>query len=60
MGCSSDFVQYVVGQCSGAGDVAVRKMMEDYLAALINTTVPALRLKQEHHMAYHMGAPSFI
>ena len=30
MACSSDFVQYVVDQCSGAGEIAVRKMMGDY------------------------------
>ena len=30
MACSSDFVQYIVDQCSGAGDIAVRKMMGDY------------------------------
>lgn len=30
MACNSDFVQYVVDQCSGAGEIAVRKMMGDY------------------------------
>lgn len=30
MACNSDFVQYIVDQCSGAGDIAVRKMMGDY------------------------------
>ena len=30
MACSSDFVQYIVDQCSGAGEIAVRKMMGDY------------------------------
>ena len=30
MACSSDFVQYVVDQCSGAGEIAVKKMMGDY------------------------------
>ena len=53
MACSSDFVQYIVDQCSGAGEIAARKMMgdyfyvsdvndKDYLTALINTTIPAL------------------
>lgn len=30
MACSSDFVQYIVDQCSGAGEIAVKKMMGDY------------------------------
>lgn len=30
MASSSDFVQYIVDQCSGAGEIAVRKMMGDY------------------------------
>ncbi len=30
MACNSDFVQYVVDQCSGAGEIAVKKMMGDY------------------------------
>ena len=30
MACNTDFVQYIVDQCSGAGDIAVRKMMGDY------------------------------
>ena len=30
MACNSDFVQYVIDQCSGAGEIAVRKMMGDY------------------------------
>ena len=30
MACSSDFVQYIIDQCSGAGEIAVRKMMGDY------------------------------
>ena len=30
MACNSDFVQYIVDQCSGAGEIAVRKMMGDY------------------------------
>jgi TfoX/Sxy family transcriptional regulator of competence genes len=30
MACSSDFVQYIADQCSGAGEIAVRKMMGDY------------------------------
>lgn len=30
MACNSDFVQYVIDQCSGAGEIAARKMMGDY------------------------------
>jgi len=30
MACSPDFVQYIVDQCSGAGEIAVKKMMGDY------------------------------
>ena len=30
MACNADFVQYVVDQCSGAGEIAVKKMMGDY------------------------------
>lgn len=30
MACSSDFVQYIVDQCSGAGVITVKKMMGDY------------------------------
>jgi len=30
MASNSDFVQYVVDQCSGAGEILVRKMMGDY------------------------------
>ena len=30
MACNADFVQYIVDQCSGAGQIAVRKMMGDY------------------------------
>ena len=30
MACSSDFVQYIIDQCSGAGEIAVKKMMGDY------------------------------
>lgn len=30
MASSPDFVQYVVDQCSGAGEITVRKMMGDY------------------------------
>lgn len=30
MACNADFVQYIVDQCSGAGDISVRKMMGDY------------------------------
>ena len=30
MACNSEFVQYVIDQCSGAGEIATRKMMGDY------------------------------
>jgi TfoX/Sxy family transcriptional regulator of competence genes len=30
MACSADFVQFIVDQCSGAGEISVRKMMGDY------------------------------
>ena len=30
MSCSPDFVQYIVDQNSGAGEITVRKMMGDY------------------------------
>ena len=30
MACNTDFVLYVVDQCSGAGEISVRKMMGDY------------------------------
>ena len=30
MASTSDFVQYIVDQCSGAGEVTVRKMFGDY------------------------------
>ena len=30
MACNSEFVQYVIEQCSGAGEIAVRKIMGDY------------------------------
>ena len=30
MASNPDFVQYIVDQCSGAGEIAVRKMMGDY------------------------------
>lgn len=30
MSCNSDFVQYIVDQCSGVGEIAVKKMMGDY------------------------------
>lgn len=32
MACSPDFVQYIIDQCSGAGEVTVKKMMGDYCA----------------------------
>ena len=30
MACSSDFVDFIVDQCVGAGEISVRKMMGDY------------------------------
>ena len=30
MACSYDFVQYIIDQCSGAGEIDVKKMMGDY------------------------------
>ena len=30
MACNPDFVQYVIDQCSDAGEIAVKKMMGDY------------------------------
>ena len=30
MASNADFVQYIMDQCSGAGDIAVKKMMGDY------------------------------
>lgn len=30
MACSEDFVQYIVEQCAGAGEIVARKMMGDY------------------------------
>ena len=30
MACNLDIVQYVIDQCSGAGEIATRKMMGDY------------------------------
>ena len=30
MACNPDFVQYILDQCSGAGEIAVKKMMGDY------------------------------
>lgn len=30
MACKADFVQYIVDQCSDAGDISARKMMGDY------------------------------
>ncbi len=52
MACNPDFVQYIIDQCSGAGEIAVKKMMGDYCAycdgvlfgrmtALIKATIPA-------------------
>ncbi|MBR5041890.1 MAG: TfoX/Sxy family protein, partial [Bacteroidales bacterium] len=30
MACNADLVQYIADQCSGAGEIAVKKMMGDY------------------------------
>ena len=32
MACNPDFVQYIIDQCSSAGEIAVKKMMGDYCA----------------------------
>lgn len=29
MACNADFVQYIVDQCTGAGDITALKMMGD-------------------------------
>lgn len=53
MACNPDFIQYIIDQCSGAGEIAVKKMMGDYfyisdvddreyLTSLIKATIPAL------------------
>ena len=30
MACNTDFVQYIIDQCSGAGEIVVKKMMGDW------------------------------
>lgn len=30
MACSQDFIQYIIDQCSGAGEIAAKKMMGDW------------------------------
>ena len=30
MACNTDFVQYIVDQCAGAGEITVKKMFGDY------------------------------
>ena len=32
MASNAEFVQYIIDQCSGAGEIAVKKMMGDYCA----------------------------
>lgn len=32
MACNQDVIQYIVDQCSGAGEISVKKMMGDYCA----------------------------
>lgn len=32
MACNQDFIQYVIDQCSGSGEISVKKMMGDYCA----------------------------
>ena len=32
MACNPDFVQFIIDQCSGAGEIAVKKMMGDWCA----------------------------
>ncbi len=31
MACNADFVQFIVDRCSGAGEIAVKKMMGDHI-----------------------------
>ena len=33
MACNPDFVQYIVDQCSGAGEIAVKKMMGELISS---------------------------
>ncbi len=30
MACTQDFIQYIIDQCSGAGEIAAKKMMGDW------------------------------
>lgn len=39
MASNPDFVQYIVDQCSGAGDIVVRKMFGDYCVYCNGKTV---------------------
>lgn len=32
MACNPDFVQFIIDQCSDAGEIAVKKMMGDWCA----------------------------
>ncbi len=41
MACNPDFVQFIIDQCSGAGEIADVEA-RDYLASLIRATLPAL------------------
>ena len=45
MASNADFVRYIEDQCSGAGDITVKKMMGDYCIycdGIIKATIPAL------------------
>lgn len=40
MACNADFVQFIVDQCSGAGEIAVKKMMRAAKTPLNAAIVP--------------------
>ena len=44
MACNLDFIQYIVDQCSGAGDYFYITDVDDrdYLVDVIKATIPAL------------------
>lgn len=33
MACNPDFIQYIIDQCSGAGEIAVKKMMGELISS---------------------------
>ena len=44
MASNTDFVQYIIDQCSGAGEIAVKKMMGDYCAYNFKGSHPSAAL----------------